>query len=99
MGYYTHYHLEYENEPQPEIEEAKANLCDGYDPFDDSETKWYEHENDMRAFSKQFPKVLFTLQGNGESNEDMWYKYFKNGKMQVCPAKIDFDVFDPKKLK
>lgn len=66
----------------------------------DSESmKWYEWEDDMRFFSKKFPTVLFTLNGEGEENDDMWKAYFKNGKMQFCKAKIAFDPFNEKELK
>ena len=50
--------------------------------------KWYEHEDDMKALSKHFPNVFFTLEG--EDSEDMWKKYFYNGKMQVAEAVVTF---------
>src|SRR5881394_2305568 len=49
-------------------------------------TKWYDHEADMKALSAEFPKVLFTLRGEGEESGDVWVKYFKNGKMQSSKA-------------
>lgn len=70
----------------------------GYNPFEE-ETKWYNHENDMREISKQFPDVIFQLNGEGEESGDIWVKYFVNGKMQTASAKITFDGFDQKKLK
>jgi hypothetical protein len=63
------------------------------------ECKWYEHEQDMRIFSKLFPEVVFTLKGEGEEPGDLWFKYFQNGKMQKAEAIITYDPFDPKKLK
>jgi hypothetical protein len=60
--------------------------------------KWYDHEKEMRAFSKQFPNVLFTLEGQGEEAGDLWQKYFLNGKMQTAKAVISFEMFDPAKL-
>ena len=68
-----------------------------YDPFNES-CKWYEHEADMREFSKRYPVVLFTLAGEGEEAGDLWKKYFKNGKMQIAKAVITYDDFDAKKL-
>jgi hypothetical protein len=61
--------------------------------------KWYDHERDMKSFSKVFPGILFTLHGIGEEPNDQWYKYFKDGKMQIAKAQISFEPFDPKKLK
>lgn len=70
----------------------------GYNPLE-QETKWYDHEKDMREISKQYPDVIFQLNGEGEESGDIWVKYFVNGKMQVAKAKITFDDFDKKKLK
>jgi hypothetical protein len=53
----------------------------------------------MRAFSKIYPNTLFKLKGEGEEAGDVWIKYFKNGKMQSCPAKITFEEYDENKLK
>lgn len=60
--------------------------------------KWYEHESDLRAFSKQYPRLLFILEGEGEENEDMWKEYYVNGKMQKAKAVISFEPYDEKKL-
>lgn len=70
----------------------------GYNPFED-QTKWYEHEEVMKEISKEYPDVIIQLTGEGEESGDMWIKYFVNGKMQHCKAKIVFEEFDPKKLK
>ena len=64
----------------------------------DDECKWYDNEDDMLLLSKEFPDVLFKLHGEGEDNEDIWDKYFMNGKMQYCPAKIMCPPFDRAKL-
>jgi hypothetical protein len=61
--------------------------------------KWYNHEDELEAFSKRFPDVLFTLSGEGEESGDIWRKYFVNGKKQVAKAKITFDEFDPAQLR
>lgn len=60
--------------------------------------KWYEHERDMLKLSKDFPNVIFILKGEGEDAGDIWYKYFKNGKVQRAPGKITFDEYDESKL-
>ena len=70
--------------------DENGEMCD--------QVKWYDHEKDMKQLSILFPDVLFSLFGEGEDNDDSWYKYFKNGKMQSCYAKIDYDEFDEDKL-
>jgi hypothetical protein len=60
--------------------------------------KWYDHEIDMKELSKRFPEVIFKLHGKGEENDDMWNKYFKNGKMQSCYAFITYESFNENKL-
>ncbi len=62
------------------------------------EVKWYEHEEDMREISKKFDSLVFILSGEGEDNFDSWRKYFLNGKMQECRARITYDSYDEKKL-
>lgn len=64
----------------------------------DDECKWYEHEREMRDLSKEFPDIVFKLHGEGEDNEDVWDKYFVNGKMQCCPAQMLLPPFDKEKL-
>lgn len=61
--------------------------------------KWYDHETEVAQFSKIYPDVLFELSGEGEESGDIWKKYFKNGKMQLCQVKMTFDPFDESKLK
>lgn len=86
----------------PLIDRLKKDIlakyqCAGFEESD--EVKWYDHENDMKQFSLDHPDILFTLRGYGEENEDIWIKFFKNGKMQEAKARIEFDSFDDRKLK
>jgi len=60
---------------------------------------WHDHETDMRKLSIKYPDIVFELYGEEEMHGDIWIKYFKNGKMQSCHAKITFDEFDEKKLR
>lgn len=60
--------------------------------------KWYSSTEDMKRFSKKFPDVVFELEEIGESCDDMWKTYFKNGRYQSCKAIITYDEYDPDKL-
>ena len=53
----------------------------------------------MKELSKLFPGYVFKLNGEGEDDEDLWNKYYVNGKEQVCNAIITYPPFDPEKLK
>lgn len=57
--------------------------------------KWYDHIKDMVELSKQFPDVVFELEGDGEESGDMWKEYYKNGLYQDCPAQIIFPGYNP----
>ena len=81
-----------------ENEEASYSLtetgrCSGND------SRWYEHEKDLKEFSVKHPSVLFTLNGEGEEASDQWNKYFLNGKCQIAKAEIQIAPFDPTKLR
>jgi hypothetical protein len=86
------------------MESAGVEIGYGYDFLkdlldDDNDAKWYEHEQNMREWSARAPDVLFTLEGEGEEAGDVWKKYFKDGKMQICRAVLTFEPYDPAKLK
>lgn len=115
MGYYTRFHLKWaaqeDYRPEPRCEhrgKAGAKFCAtcgmevGFRSLAErmaEEITASEHDEDMRGLSKRIPEVLFTLHGEGEEAGDIWNKYFLNGKMQVAKARIEFDEFDPKKLR
>lgn len=60
-----------------------------FDSYD--ETKWYDNEYDMVKLSKLFPNVTFKLHGDGEERDDMWNKYFQDGKCEECLVHITYD--------
>lgn len=104
MGYYTHYSVKSMDDCIELYIEDMFNDIDYAECAFDSrgrtnqDCKWYEHEKDMRKFSKKYPDVVFELIGEGEESEDRWKKYFKNGKMQYAKAKIEYEEFDENKL-
>ena len=101
MGYYTQFKLkivEGEGNVYDHEEEIGKITCYNASPFDD-ELKWYDHEEDMRLYSKSHPDILFSVEGLGEDQGDHWIKYFKDGKMQMCKAIVSFEEYDPQKMK
>lgn len=106
MGYYTRYELSVDapNYNDSEIIEQFREECEyanhalQKDGSCSDECKWYDHEKELLAFSKKHPDCLFKLHGEGEESGDIWFKYIKNGKMQVARARIEYDEFDPDKL-
>ena len=116
MGYYTRYRLGASKKGVPttrkEIIEAfrkvNSNEYEGFETWvedlidgSSEETKWYEHEDEMRKVSKLLPGVILVLDGEGEGDGDIdvWKKYFKDGKMQADYAKLIFKGYDETKLK
>jgi hypothetical protein len=103
MGYYTDFNLEViggHHEILAEIIESDEDTFYGLDKDGNSydRVKWYDHEVDMKKVSKEYPELVFKLSGEGEEAGDLWIKYFKNGRMQYCPAKITYDDYDETKL-
>lgn len=108
MGYYTNYYLDVHEGDlsiQEILESVSENEFEGLNYGIDTDgssldsVKWYDHEADMRDLSLKFPTIVFKLHGEGEDNNDIWYKYFKNGKSQDCYAKIAFDCYDETQLR
>lgn len=113
MSYYTEYSAEIDtrelttptdaqieqiNKAYKEVSEVSGGLVDEEGCCEDS-GKWYDHEVDVAAISKKYPTLIFELQGHGEEVEDLWIKYFLNGKMQESRAQITFEPFSESLLK
>ena len=45
----------------------------------EDQVKWYDYDADMRMVSEEWPGVLFTLNGEGEENGDIWRAYYRDG--------------------
>ena len=106
MGYYTMFNLTVHTDKfsEEEIigkfrkENKYAEYCFDENGGAEEEAKWYDHEEDLKEFSKKYPDVLFELHGKGEESGDMWVLYVKNGMSHRETAKITFAKFDPAKL-
>lgn len=105
MGYYTKYKLSIhssENEDERFMAEKALeddeDLSEFYNGCADG-CKWYNHESVMKGFSKNYPRVVFELSGEGEESDDIWKKFFQNGKIQTEYAVISYGEFNKKKLK
>jgi hypothetical protein len=98
MGYYTTHELSIHS-GDGYLFEYKEEIAEqiGFNPFQDS-IKWYSCDNDMLEFSKKHPDITFCMYGEGEENKDIWYAYFKNGKMFKAKAVITFEEFTEDKL-
>lgn len=100
MGYLTNYSLRVIGQTDVDHEEQIGEASTyGSTYIFQEDCKWYDHEDDMRDYSKLYPELVFVLEGKGEDYDDIWIKYFKNGKMQSCYATISFEEFDETKLK
>jgi selenophosphate synthetase-related protein len=45
--------------------------------------KWYDHEDDLKAFSKRYPDTTFILHINGEDATDLRAIFAKNGDIHT----------------
>jgi len=99
MGYYTTFSLEIisGDDYKTDYLERIGEISD-YGNIENNSIKWYSHEEDMKILSKEYPEVVFALKGEGGESEDIWIKYFKNGKKQTAKAKITFEEYDETKL-
>lgn len=63
-----------------------------------SDVRWYEYGAEMLALSKQFPKTVFKLHGERETNGDIWDAYYKNGMTCLYKLSTELPPFNPKDL-
>ena len=64
----------------------------------EEETRWYNHQLDLAQLSKNWPEVTFQLEGDGETSDDHWREYFRDGKVHEVEGKLVFPEFDPEEL-
>lgn len=102
MGYYTRYSLKIPRNDslidavRNKYVDAGMAISPGGGTRD--AVKWYNHEKDISEFSKEYPILIFQLDGIGEEDGDIWRKYFKNGKIQRVNAILVYDEYDANKL-
>ena len=108
MGYYTGYNLTAIDTKTefPLTEEMEARVCArliaiSNDAIDEGNTfgeclndvlKWYDHEKDMIELSKEFPDIMFMLEGEGEERDDNWRLYVHNGELEWVRAMLVWDA-------
>ena len=106
MGYYTHYTMNARTIDGRSLTEGmEAAICkrlleisddaifEGktFDECLNDELKWYDHEHDLLELSKEFPEVVFALEGEGEDHDDLWRLYVHNGMRERIRARIVWD--------
>lgn len=111
MGYYTSYKLTVLNANMDEIDSSVHPEWDEDSLYGDGLSiqslitnnaeamKWYNHEDEMRERSKQYPEYVFILDGDGEEAGDVWREFYKDGKTYSWTAEIKRPDFDVSKLK
>lgn len=72
--------------------------------FDESgccqvDVNWYNYEEELQEFSKQFPEYIFELHGDGEDSTDNWKLYVLNGVCQAAHGEIIWPEFDEEYFK
>lgn len=92
MTYYTDYTLKVHNDEQNGEKYHKKKIEDCFGGKFNLDISWSEHEKDMIKYSKKHPEVTFELIGEGQEREDMWKKFFTNGKVEVHRAEIQYIV-------
>jgi len=102
MGYYTDYNITVtgiDNANQAVKIAKEYDLWD-FDISDDGKiltsymnAKWYDWKDESISLSKNYPRILIEISGEGESNDDIWKARIRNGECEVVYAKIVFDDF------
>jgi hypothetical protein len=59
---------------------------------------WYDHDEDLKEFSKQYPHTLFELHRAGEDHDDAEYLYVLGGRSQLCLGQMVYQEYDEGKL-
>lgn len=113
MGYYTRFKLgiiakdriarDLKDSFYEDVECGKAKIeyldLDALLQGNSDSMKWYQWEEDMKTLSRQYPNLIFQLDGVGREEEiDVWRAFFKNGKNLVQTAELKFEEPDLSRL-
>ena len=98
MGYYTEYTFESDDLDNDALYVSLLEAWSGYTDLFEDQVKWYDHKDHMLQLSRQYPTVLFTLNGVGEARDDIWTLWVRGGKAYKEYAKIVYPTFDEEML-
>ena len=70
------------------------DVLEGLEP-----TQWTEMEKHMAKVSEHWPGVLFIIESKGETTEDLWRIYAKDGMHQAVRAEVTYPDHDPEQMK
>ena len=106
MGYHTDHTLDNFHDLPDEVIDRMEKLGDYFADMASEDGycggKWYDHDEDFKALSKEFPDIVFELSGSGEGDgtdsPDLWRSYYKDGKVQTCVARVSYAPYDEKEL-
>lgn len=102
MGYYTSYELTVDKDGD-KIHEEFISISNNFKWaleyagegsnrwYPNDSAKWYDHDIDMCALSKEYPDILFTLTGNGEDTGDIWRSWYRNGE-KISEWTLDYNI-------
>ena len=79
-----------------EFREVSGNAFEALenDGSDRSEWGWAAMDEDLRAFSKGHPGILFRMHVKGVDTYEDFYLYIQDGKGQYCPGQMAYPPFD-----
>lgn len=95
MGYYTNFNLKVYDLSAGKDFEVDSAIFPQFDEdclYDDmlnvqsliegsaDSMKWYDHKIEMCQFSKNYSRLLFVLDGEGEEAGDIWRDFYLDGK-------------------
>lgn len=94
MGYNTKFFLDVQP-PAARVAVRAAALDCQFELLDlakhgECEGKWYEWEDELKAFSKSVPGATLVVTGWGEERGDIWRAFVKDGQLVKQKAEITF---------